>query len=43
MIDHRNMYWRSKKNMIMEEWDLEEINKTFGYMGIEDTKVQNTQ
>ncbi|KAL9548315.1 hypothetical protein PS6_006675 [Mucor atramentarius] len=41
MIDHRNMYWRSKRNMIIEEWDLEEINKTFGYMGIEDTKAVN--
>ncbi|GAN03190.1 NIC-domain-containing protein [Mucor ambiguus] len=36
MIDKRNMHWRSKRNVILEEWDLEENNKTFGYMGTKD-------
>lgn len=41
MVDKRNMYWRSKRNIILEEWDLEENNKTFGYMGgKDDTKVR---
>ncbi|KAI8645429.1 Nup93/Nic96-domain-containing protein [Parasitella parasitica] len=31
MNEQRNSHWRLKKNTILQEWDLEEDNKTFGH------------
>ncbi|KAL9540563.1 hypothetical protein MBANPS3_009615 [Mucor bainieri] len=42
LVEKRNMHWRSKRDIILEEWDFEESNKTFGHVGKNnDTKANN--
>lgn len=41
MNEQRNAHWSLKKNLILQEWDLEETNRTFGRLDIyKDSKVQ---